>query len=310
MARLGKGAPMADQARAILRARFLDLSSRHAAKQATGAVGSRSTGLIHSVATWHKYTSALACAGDWMRERYGLRQIGAMTADMADAYLEQRINDGIGQKQLDADRNALEFLVGPLDRAMAKDPAPKAKVRAYDPRQIAAIMRHQAPHNARSTHLAWRTGMRAHELLTLQRRNEAAPSTHRTWHPRRFVGRAGGLYVVNGKGGLVREVMVEWPLADLLESDRRPEPVEVTDRGIRYLSWYDIAGGNAWSQSVSLAAQSALGWSTGAHGLRHTYARERFEELQRAGFTWNESKEILSQELGHFRPSITDVYLR
>ena len=48
----------------------------------------------------------------------------------------------------------------------------------------------------------------------------------------------------------------------------------------------------------------------GAHGLRHGYAQSRFAELTARGLTDLHAKEILAQELGHFRVEIVDVYLR
>ncbi|MGH8490682.1 MAG: hypothetical protein ACREXS_17910 [Gammaproteobacteria bacterium] len=54
----------------------------------------------------------------------------------------------------------------------------------------------------------------------------------------------------------------------------------------------------------------ALGWSTGAHGLRHAYAQERMCELQAHGKSYNLARELVSQELGHFRGDIVEVYLR
>ncbi|MDF5425801.1 site-specific integrase, partial [Vibrio parahaemolyticus] len=50
-------------------------------------------------------------------------------------------------------------------------------------------------------------------------------------------------------------------------------------------------------------------WSTGAHGLRHSYAQERMSELQK-NMTYEKALEVVSQEMGHFRPDITEVYLR
>ena len=50
--------------------------------------------------------------------------------------------------------------------------------------------------------------------------------------------------------------------------------------------------------------------TAGAHGVRHSYAQERMSELQKSGMTRDSALEIVSQELGHFRPEITEVYLR
>ena len=84
----------------------------------------------------------------------------------------------------------------------------------------------------------------------------------------------------------------------------------MTDRGIRYTQHYDLGGGLAWSRSFSAASKRALGWSTGGHGLRHSYAQERIEDLQRDGHTYDSALGLVSQEMGHFRGDITEVYLR
>jgi hypothetical protein len=61
--RRGKGQPMADQAAAILR-QYLDLFSRHAAKLELSIRGGGSTGRIHGLRTFEKYSSSLRQAGE------------------------------------------------------------------------------------------------------------------------------------------------------------------------------------------------------------------------------------------------------
>ncbi|HHG89814.1 MAG TPA: site-specific integrase [Devosia sp.] len=310
MARFGKGKPMGSQARAVLKA-FLSLTSRHAAKQAEGIRGSRSTGRIHSLATFNKYATALKQAGDWAKEAVGLRHLKAFTPELAQQYLTDRAAQGIGQKQLDTDRNALEFITGKgslvRERALTQS---ELHSRAYSPAQIRLIAAHQSDRNALATELAWRAGLRAHELLTLQRAGEARAASHRHWSPDRFLGRDGERYIVTGKGGLRREVMIPHDLAARLEARRLETGRVVVDRGITYRQHYDIGGGNAWSKSFSEASSRVLGWSHGAHGLRHSYAQERMQKLQGLGKAYYPAREILSQELGHFRGDIVEVYLR
>ena len=101
---------MADQARGLLK-KYLDLSSRHAAKQAASVKGSKTTGNIHSIGSFKKYTSALKLAGEWAKATYGQNHLDSLTKDQAQAYLELRVAHGIGQKQLDADRTTLRFLL-------------------------------------------------------------------------------------------------------------------------------------------------------------------------------------------------------
>jgi hypothetical protein len=104
--------------------------------------------------------------------------------------------------------------------------------------------------------------------------------------------------------------MIPGDLARRLEASRLDEARTVTNRGIAYRQHYDIGGGNAWSKSFGEASTRALGWSHGAHGLRHSYAQERMHELQGRGKSYHHAREIASQELGHFREDIVEVYLR
>ena len=301
---------MEAQGRSVLKA-HLSLTSRHEAKRASDAKGSQSTGQIHSLATFRKYVTALKQAGEWAGGYTDLRHLKAFTPELAQQYLADRAAQGIGQKQLDADRNALEFITGKgtLEREKVLTRV-ELHSRAYMPAQIRLVATHQSEKNALATEVAWHAGLRAHELFTLQRIGEVQASKHRHWSRERFLSREGERYIVTGKGGLRREVLIPRDLATRLEVCRFESPCSVSDRGISYKQHYDIGGGNAWSKSFSDASIRALGWSHGAHGLRHSYAQERMRELQGLGKSYHPAREIVSQELGHFRGDIVEVYLR
>jgi hypothetical protein len=68
-----------------------------------------------------------------------------------------------------------------------------------------------------ATQLAYAAGLRAHELLTLQRLEQRTASTHRQWSSQRFLGRKGEVYTVVGKGGLIREVLIRHFRPDITE---------------------------------------------------------------------------------------------
>jgi len=236
--------------------------------------------------------------------------------DKANAYLDSRAAD-LGQKALDGHRVALQkYLVhvrgllpvgARLDVVHSLKPTVK-KGRAYAPHQVPMVAARQNARNALATLVAYAAGLRAHELLTLARPDERPPDV-RPARPEKFDGRPGVDYTVVGKGGLVRLVRVPDDLAARLEERRLDDAVPVLDREIRYASRYDVAGGEAWTRSFSRASYAALGWSRGAHGLRHSYAQERMAELQRH-LLYDDALEVVSQELGHFRPSITREYMR
>lgn len=295
---------MEKQAEKVLRSRFLDLSSRHAAKS-----GIATTGKIHSLSTFHRYSQALGQAGKWMRIKHDLSKIDEMTPSLAQAYLAYRRDAGIGQKQLDNDRNAMQFMTGKLDRMKAIVESPKDS-RAYSREEVDRIARRQSDGNGLATRIAHDAGLRAHELLTLRRADEDSPSKSREWRLDRFLGRTGERYVVTGKGGLAREVLLSHELSRALEARRLNEPRQVRDREINYETRYDLGGGQPWSKSFGARSKTELGHSMGAHGLRHGYAQSRMAEMTARGVSEREAKQILSQELGHFRVEIVDVYLR
>ena len=276
----------------------------------------RDDGKVHSVGTARSYQRALTRVAKWMRKRRDNKGLEKLTPEEARTYLEER-SFHVRQKTLDQERQALQILplVGKLER-IKSDPELKptrlaTEGRAYTPEQVEVIALAQTPRNALATRIAYTSGVRANELLTLRPASERPASEHREWSPDRFDGRGDvRLYTVDGKGGLKREVALPLHLADQLENCRLKKPERVTDRGVHCTQHYDLGGGQAWSQSFSAASKMELGWSTGAHGLRHSYAQDRVDELQGSGYGHASALETVSQEMGHFRPDITRVYLR
>lgn len=225
-------------------------------------------------------------------------------------HVQDRAANLVSQKTLDAERKALSILLNePIARVYSSNDRPMGS-RSYTTSQVDEIAKHQSPKNALATKVAGEAGLRASELLTLRKAGELNISSSRNWHDSRFVGMEGERYVVTGKGGLIREVMLSHETAKALEARRLNTPVTTQDRGVNFKSYYDIGGGNSFSQSYSAASKRALGFSNGAHGLRHQYAQARLEHIKSLGHSTMEAKLILSQEIGHFRASITDTYLR
>jgi integrase len=181
-----------------------------------------------------------------------------------------------------------------------------AEGRAYGWPEVKTVARRQRKRNAFSTLLAFNTGLRAIELGTICEGSEAQPSEHREWRADMFRGRWNfRSMVVPGKGGLRRRVAIDEPLYQELQKFRRPVPERIMDRGIWYQSYFDIGSGQSFSQSFTDASRRALQMSTGAHGLRHGFAQRRVQELMALGYTFLQAVEIVSVELGHFRPLYT-----
>lgn len=269
---------------------------------------------IHSLGTSRNYSAAIEDAIEWMKENGHLDGIGGMTMNLARAYLEEKA-EVVRQSTLDQKRQALQVLKQFRHRIIPRIRSTIATIkkgRSYTPAQIERVAQGQTAHNRVATHIAWAAGLRAHELWTIRRESEQPASNHRHWHGARFSaeGWIAHIYTVKGKGGLTREVALPPHLADELQRRRLKEPRIVIDRGIKYEQHYEIGGGHSWSESFSSASKRTLGWSTGAHGVRHSYAQNRMEQLQKAGKGFREALLIVSQEMGHYRPEITLEYLR
>lgn len=274
-------------------------------------------GHIASVRTLSNYQQRLEQIATNL-PKYGISgEIRHLDEAQMQSYLEQR-SHSVGQKTLDMERQAMQAMArhvtevidtkDTLNVVQADEPQ-ELTGRAYTPEQVEIVAEHQSDRYALATEIAYDAGLRASELYTLAPVEERA-ADERPALESKFEGREGVRYTVEGKGGLVREVVISHELAERLEDRRLDEPKQETDRGVHYEQRYDLGAGQKWSNSFSGASNRGLGWSTGAHGVRHSYAQERMEELQNAGHSNESAKETVSQELGHFRSDITDTYLR
>ena len=272
----------------------------------------KSSGVIHSIGTERCYTQSLASVATWMQDNR-LGNLQSLTTSQAHQYLSAR-SEYVTQKTLDLDRQAMQKHLGhSLDRIKSTVPqtALASESRVYSLRQVREITHQMPAKYALATNIALAAGLRASELLTLRKADERMMSVHREWSSNRFIGRENQIkYTVAGKGGLIREVTIPQDLAAKLEAYRLYQPKTVTDRGIYRSKQYDIPGGKKFSQKFSNSSKQALGFSLGAHGLRHTYAQERIIELQSNGYSLIEAKGVVAQELGHFSPNTTEAYLR
>lgn len=264
---------------------------------------------LDSARTEKNYEQALKGCAKFLRENR-MGDLRGLDAGKALAYLEARSQE-VGQKTLDMDRQAIQAVIGEKLPVVKSELATALESRAYTHDQAQRVAGAQNVRNGLATQIAENAGLRAHELYTLRPVEERAADTHREYRADRFAGREDvRIYTVEGKGGLVREVAIDRALAERLEATRLDAPRVVYDREIRYEQWYDIGAGQKWSNSFSAASNRELGWSTGAHGLRHEYAQERMNTLQEQGYPYREALAVVSQEMGHFREDITEVYLR
>lgn len=271
----------------------------------------KASGKVHSLGTERGYTQALSGVQSWLdANRSG--DVKKITVEKATQYLCERAGV-VSQKTLDLDRQALQVVLGEkLERIKASVTFGRlaSTSRVYTSEQLRAICQKQRDRYSLGTEIAVSAGLRASELLTILPAQERPASSHREWSSHRFEGREGKLYTVIGKGGLVTEKLVPNDLAERLEARRLEMPQVIRDRGINYTRHYDLAGGKKWSEDFSRASNETLSFSLGGHSARHVFAQQRESELQSRGYSIEEARGIVSQELGHFSPNTTRCYER
>jgi integrase len=259
-------------------------------KQVTSVIKELQGSVIKSVGTVRNYEAALTRVASYLSDKK-LGTLRSLTLDKAVSYLSQRAND-VGQSQLNMERQSMQIMMKNVTNQLNEKSnievikshvAVELKTRAYTSFQVDLIANSQQEKNSLATKIAYESGLRAHELYTIlpisERKADVRPSL-----ASKFMGREGLRYTVIGKGGLVREVHIPIRLANRLEKLRLNTPAQVNDRGIYYTQYYAVNAGNRWSASFTAASKRALGHSNGAHGLRHSYAQERMQELKKKGY--------------------------
>lgn len=269
----------------------------------------KSMGFIASLGTARAYLYCLSPYFEWL-------QINEIEVEEQDHkkhivnFLDE-ISETISQSYLNQHCQALKviFKIHSLPRFIAKKQTEYFK-RSYSWNEVKEVLKFLNEKDAISTLIAYSSGLRAHELATLRLASETSRSKSRPWRNDLFAGMIDSvLYVVTGKGGLKRYVALPQYLSKLLES-RRCEEKSVIDRGIWYKNIYDISYGQKFSNSFSKASKKALGFSNGAHGMRHSFVKRRIRKLLDLNYCLSDVMLIVSQEVGHFRPLITLCYAR
>ena len=283
-------------------------------KQANSVVEElKESDAIKSLGTARNYEAALGKFCEYAKESG--QSLRDMTSSDAKDYLEARASE-VSQSTLDQERQAIQCMMQNVSNKLdATDRLERTKseietkleCRTYTKEQIELVLSAMSERNALAAEICHNAGLRAHEVATIQRVEERQ-ADERPEHDDKFRDNT-VKYTVVGKGGLCREVAIRSDLAERLEERRLETHRIVSDREINYKSSYDIGSGKNLSASFSRASERILEWSRGLHGLRHSYAQERMSELQ-MNHTRQESLEIVSQELGHFRAEITETYLR
>ena len=152
----------------------------------SGRRNNKSPALIHSISTANAYRSALTTFCRWIQKKQ-LGNLIQTNVKTCSSFLEERAGQ-VGQKTLDRDRQAIQYLLGRTTKMKILLPRIKStysggrhlatQSRAYTRDQVEFICSNLSRRSALATRIAYAAGLRGHELYTLQRRSERADQAH------------------------------------------------------------------------------------------------------------------------------------
>ena len=215
----------------------------------------------------------------------------------------------VSQSELNQRHHALAFTTG-----LEIDPFTSAIVQVSHARALTAKQYIQIMDCMSGLHrlvllLLLDTGVRVSQLASIPPQGYLKASEHRKWSPKMHLGRPNTeVRNLQGKGGLISPVAISEALILHLESLRLDKAETFYDRSIPCERHYALPSGQAISQAFSEASVKALGFSVGAHSTRHFFVQTRMQALVKLGLTVREALRVVSQEVGHFRESITYAY--
>ena len=67
---------------------------------------------------------------------------------------------------------------------------------------------------------------------------------------------------------------------------------------------------NSYSNALKKVVQEVGEKYSGTHGFRYNYAQNRMDFYQNQGYSRDEALKMTSENMGHHRAEITEVYLR
>lgn len=293
--------------------------SKHAAKSAAIKAGAKTWAdmgrslAIYSFNTARSYKDTWHQFANFSKVKFNLRDIEQISPEHVQAYLEYRIACGVALATFVKEAAALGKLENALNLYSDNHKTGnhfnfrntiRAKVK--EARMILPIIDHHRAYpfadriigcignekHRVATQIQLISGARIHEISLLKPEQMLGISKGDN------KGEGYGKMKVKGKGGKIRDLFVSIEIYEKILNIIKTEGLFSFDK-------------NQYRADLRRACENCGIEYNSSHGLRWTYAQNRMAGLQSdQNMTYEESLRIVSKELGHERPDITEHYLR
>lgn len=293
--------------------------SRHAAKTAARVAGSSSPQAIADKLGIHSYSTADSYRATWRqvlqfaKDEYNVRDAEKLEGMHLRAWLETRIEDNVAH----ATYMSYAAACGKLEVALNGYAASTGNEKRYDFKEKIRATREEAHDELKrftgsraytdpagligaitngnhrlAASVQVESGARIHETAVIR------ATQLRSINTEPVTGQQRGVVEIKGKGGKVRMLYV------------KPETYRELEQYIKQQGDFRIDK-DAYRMTLKEAAITTRQNYTGSHGLRWSYARERYQEVMQRGYTAEQSLLSLSWSMGHDRldDAVTIHYL-
>jgi integrase len=161
-----------------------------------------------------------------------------------------------------------------------------------DKKDVLANIRMDRPDHILAATLQCETGARISEIAVIKSENLRGIGKDP------YNNKESGVINVRGKGGKVREIYTSPSTYEYLKNRiENGNGVFKVNRGM-------------YTNDVKEAAALSGQRYTGTHDFRHSWVQDRYKELAQLGHSDEQCLTACSEEIGHVRPDITEVYLK
>lgn len=271
---------------------------------------------IYSFGTLDKYTDKLNELANFAKETDGVRDLVNLSAETVQAFLAEKIEVGVSLSHFSGYCAAIQKLETGLSAHAEKfgydrqynfsernndeiktlrDEARQnltsdREQRAYeDPKALIDSLERSDFRLVAS--LQYESGMRINEASNLKE------SQFKGFSQDKYTGEKIGLIDFQGKGGRHNTAQVS------------PETYEKVLSAVKENGGNLSVNQNDYRSALEKSSHVSNQNYTGSHGLRWSYAQERYQELREHKLTDLEARQVVSHELGHNRLEITNLYL-
>lgn len=269
---------------------------------------------IHSYATADTYRDVWKHLGRYVKSEFNLKDLERLTGEHVQSYLEHRIVTDIAHSTFQREASALEKLETALNGYAAQQETGRtyafsefiANVRADAHQMLQRFdgsRAYQAPEhlieNLQGEQYRLVAQMQLEGGLRISECNHITEKHLRGMVRDSATGEPKGCVYVQGKGGIRGEKLFSPGTYQQLE-----QVVQGSPNGRFEFSKND------YRSALKVASEKTGQPYNGSHGLRWNFARERFQEVQQYGQSYEQALAQVSNELFHQRADITEHYLR